>query len=188
MNRESGLHCLQTRPAQRPRAVVADPPVSAAPRRDDAHADLPVLIRVPRVAAVELVSRGAMPARRRRRRLRREFRAVGLGLLTCLPMTWLLAGAVGGRVDLTLPDAPAEVRSTATVDAMPVVLLSLEPLAGEAHPRDSSAGLAGRFAASRDQDDTPPSASIGPNESVQMPGYLLPIDGVSAEEEPHAGY
>ncbi|WZO98878.1 hypothetical protein EP7_000469 [Isosphaeraceae bacterium EP7] len=183
MSRESGLHCLQTRPAPRQRAALSDLPVSnVGSRRDEQHAAVPVLIRVPRIEVVGTISHGAMPVRRRRRRLRREVRAVGIGLLTCLPITWILAGAVGSRVDLTRPSGSVEADAKGPPAAMPVVLLSLEPVS------DGPDAVAGRSVEVRDQDDTSPAATIGPHESVQMPGYLLPVDGNSAEEVPHAGY
>lgn len=130
---------------------------------------VPVLIEVPTIEVVRDTSWrpsaavGFRPPSRRR--LRREFRAVGYTLMTALflsavipwgvtpavtPPSNLLSTRIGlSRTDESVPDAP------------PLVLISIEPVA-------LAPVMDARF-------------------PVFLPGYLLPDDGPDVETA-HAGY
>lgn len=114
-----------------------------------------VLIQVP-----ALGGRARRPAgpRRRRRRLRREFRVAGSALAFALPMAWAFLTCWGGQPDApSLPMGPTRVQAA---EVRPVATLTVEP-ALATYPQDSEAPI------------------------VRPAGYLLPDDG--SEGVAHAG-
>ena len=130
-------------PRRRPTAFREDEPRAAAPR--------------PR------------PTARRRRRLRREVRMVGVALVVALPLSWTFwsvpwPGAPAGA------DEPGVLAgSPAQAEAPPIVSLRLEPIS----PTTASVSAAAGHAPHKDR---------GP---VALPGYIIPDDG--SEEVVHAG-